>query len=390
MHRMLSKLLLAWLRPTPAACRPPGRAQVHPAKLCHALMAAAQERGAQLLLGTVCGISTAADGAVSGVAVRQHGEPEPLQLQTDAVVLAMGPWTGDARKWLASAPETSGQKYHSVVLRPRQPVSDTAVFTGFTTADGRCAWQHNAVRCELPCQRQLPCLWLPPVRAAAAAACTAVMTNQHTCVVCAHASAGPSSRSCIRAPTELCMYAASRRRCRCRQTAPRASPLTRSAARCCRCASVRGTGQLARCVCCCIWLSACMCGVHAHIPSAACLLPARTRCQGVAGSLASGLRDAQVEAQQACYLPLCGSGLPVIGRCGGGIARCMSRACAPCGCAWMDDMATRSCRGALACAGCRAPRAPSWRQGTAAGASSTGRRQGRRLPSLSRPAQPVQ
>lgn len=43
----------------------------------------------------------------------------------------------------------------------------------------------------------------------------------------------------------------------------------------------------------------------------ACLAPG----QGVASSLASGLAGAAVEAEQACYLPLSGDGLPVIGRC---------------------------------------------------------------------------
>lgn len=36
--------------------------------------------------------------------------------------------------------------------------------------------------------------------------------------------------------------------------------------------------------------------------------------QAVVGSLSSALRDAPVEAQQACYLPLSSDGLPVIGR----------------------------------------------------------------------------
>jgi hypothetical protein len=33
----------------------------------------------------------------------------------------------------------SGQKYHSIVLRPQEPVSDTCIFTAFRTADGRWA-----------------------------------------------------------------------------------------------------------------------------------------------------------------------------------------------------------------------------------------------------------
>jgi hypothetical protein len=38
----------------------------------------------------------------------------------------------------AAAAAAAGQKYHSVVLRPQQPVTDTAIFTSFRTADGRC------------------------------------------------------------------------------------------------------------------------------------------------------------------------------------------------------------------------------------------------------------
>jgi glycerol-3-phosphate dehydrogenase len=120
-------------------------AQVHPAKLTHALMAAAEQAaGAQVLLGTVTGIDTASGGAVTGVRVRPQQQQagaaavqEEQVLPADVVVLAMGPWTDAARAWLPTAPPTSGQKYHSVVLRPEQPVTDTCVFTSFRTADGR-------------------------------------------------------------------------------------------------------------------------------------------------------------------------------------------------------------------------------------------------------------
>lgn len=36
----------------------------------------------------------------------------------------------------------AGQKYHSVVLRPQQPVTDTCIFTAYRTAHGRWATQH--------------------------------------------------------------------------------------------------------------------------------------------------------------------------------------------------------------------------------------------------------
>lgn len=128
--------------------------QVHPQKLTTALMNAAQQKaGAKLVIGTVSGITTSS-GAVTAVKVTANSTPQgghqgqPQQqspsteavaseqeLPADAIVLAMGPWTGLARAWLPSAPATTGQKYHSVVLR--SDVSDTAVFTAYKTADGR-------------------------------------------------------------------------------------------------------------------------------------------------------------------------------------------------------------------------------------------------------------
>jgi glycerol-3-phosphate dehydrogenase len=91
-------------------------------------MSAAQEAaGAQLVIGTVTGISTAA-GAVTAVKVQQQqqqqqgsGAGAEVELAADAVVLAMGPWTDAARAWLPTAPEMTGghpqQLTPSVALR---------------------------------------------------------------------------------------------------------------------------------------------------------------------------------------------------------------------------------------------------------------------------------
>lgn len=197
-------------------------AQVHPAKLTQALMSAAQEAaGAQLVIGTVTGISTAA-GAVTGVKVQQQqqqqgsGAAAEVELAADAVVLAMGPWTDAARAWLPTAPEMTGQKYHSVVLRPQQPVTDTCIFTAFRTADGRSIE---------------PELYPRP---------------DGTVYVCGEPAAVPVPAG---GPAEVSLE-----------------------------------------------------------KQALAVL------QGVAGSLASGLSGAAVEAEQACYLPLSSDGLPVIGR----------------------------------------------------------------------------
>src|SRR5881296_1931782 len=62
-------------------------AQVHPARFTEALLAAAQARGTALRIGVVEGVIRR-DGAAHGV--RVDGET----LEAEAVVLAMGPWTG--------------------------------------------------------------------------------------------------------------------------------------------------------------------------------------------------------------------------------------------------------------------------------------------------------
>src|SRR5881296_1941040 len=62
-------------------------AQVHPARFTAALLAAAQARGTALRIGVVEGVIRR-DGAAHGV--RVDGET----LEAEAVVLAMGPWTG--------------------------------------------------------------------------------------------------------------------------------------------------------------------------------------------------------------------------------------------------------------------------------------------------------
>jgi glycerol-3-phosphate dehydrogenase len=143
--------------------------QVHPAKLTHALMTAAEQAaGAQLLLGTVTGINTA-DGAVTGVRVRHKqghaavndkasssssssgggggdGSGE-VDVPADAVVLAMGPWTDAARAWLPTAPEMSGRWMlcHSGWQVPHNSLRPSA-------ATGSQTWQGMFSRCSEMCK----------------------------------------------------------------------------------------------------------------------------------------------------------------------------------------------------------------------------------------------
>jgi len=103
-------------------------AQVHPAQFTTALIDAARGHGATLRLGVVEDLLRR-EGAVRGV--RVDGET----LEADAVVLAMGPWTGRLATRL-ELPRIWGLKGYSVTLEaPDVPAH--ALFLDYRTADGR-------------------------------------------------------------------------------------------------------------------------------------------------------------------------------------------------------------------------------------------------------------
>jgi glycine/D-amino acid oxidase-like deaminating enzyme len=102
-------------------------AQVHPADFCAALMRAAQAQGAELRLGRVGGVISRG-GAARGIEV--DGE----RIEGDAVVIAMGPWSMLASRWL-SLPAVFGLKGHSLVFdTPVAPA--TALFLEYREANG--------------------------------------------------------------------------------------------------------------------------------------------------------------------------------------------------------------------------------------------------------------
>jgi len=104
-------------------------AQVTPARFTGALLDAAQARGAKLHLGVVEDVARR-DGAAAGV-VTADGQT----LDGDAVVLAMGPWTGRMAARL-SLPRVYGLKGYSVTLAaPDVPAH--ALFVDYRTSDGR-------------------------------------------------------------------------------------------------------------------------------------------------------------------------------------------------------------------------------------------------------------
>jgi glycine/D-amino acid oxidase-like deaminating enzyme len=103
-------------------------AQVTPAPFTTALLGAAEARGTKLCVGAVQGV-VRRDGAVCGVALSAGGT-----LEGDAVVLAMGPWTG--RVAGLALPSVYGLKGHSVTFAGAD-VPAHALFVDYRMADGR-------------------------------------------------------------------------------------------------------------------------------------------------------------------------------------------------------------------------------------------------------------
>jgi len=104
-------------------------ATIHPERFTRALVDAACARGARLLHGAVDGIARDAAGAVRGVRV------DGTEIAADTVVIAMGPWSILAARWLP-LPAVAGLKGYSVVLAPRSPVPAQALFVEYESASG--------------------------------------------------------------------------------------------------------------------------------------------------------------------------------------------------------------------------------------------------------------
>ena len=105
-------------------------AQVHPGAFTAALMRAAQAQGAELRLGEVTGVAGGQGGErIRGVEVA--GET----VEGDAVVIAMGPWSLLATRWLP-LPAVFGLKGHSLVFETGAAIPAQALFLEYQEASG--------------------------------------------------------------------------------------------------------------------------------------------------------------------------------------------------------------------------------------------------------------
>ena len=99
---------------------PATTAQVHPGQFTAALIAAAVAQGAELRLGAVSDL-VCENGEVKGVLI--DGEV----IAADAVVIAMGPWSVLAARWVP-LPAVFGLKGHSLVFDTQSSVPAEALF----------------------------------------------------------------------------------------------------------------------------------------------------------------------------------------------------------------------------------------------------------------------
>ena len=104
-------------------------AQVYPDKLTQVFFDLAQELvGTELKIAIVEGIETE-NSKVTGVKTSNG------QIAADVVLIAMGPWSGEAMKWF-NLPPTTGHRAHSVIVRPNQNISAHACFVEYTGKSG--------------------------------------------------------------------------------------------------------------------------------------------------------------------------------------------------------------------------------------------------------------
>ena len=109
---------------------PETTAQAHPAKFTRAMLDAAIAGGARLHQGRVTGLAFAPDGsAFTGAIV------DGTTLAADAVLVAMGPWTAEAARWLP-LPAVYGLKSDSLVLGTEAPLPGCAIFAEVEDAAG--------------------------------------------------------------------------------------------------------------------------------------------------------------------------------------------------------------------------------------------------------------
>jgi len=109
---------------------PQTTALVEPRAFTMGLMRAAEAQGVALRHGTIVALVRGPSGAISGVAL-DSGEI----VEGDAVVIALGPWSILATRWLP-LPAVYGHKGHSLVFETGEAIPAEALFLEYQEASG--------------------------------------------------------------------------------------------------------------------------------------------------------------------------------------------------------------------------------------------------------------
>lgn len=104
---------------------PETTAQVHPYQFTTSMAELAQEKGVDLILGSVSSIDTANGDGVKSVTYEDKATKETHTISATDVIVSAGPWT---RQVYPPAP-ISGMRAHSVTIAPSKPISAYAIFT---------------------------------------------------------------------------------------------------------------------------------------------------------------------------------------------------------------------------------------------------------------------
>jgi glycine/D-amino acid oxidase-like deaminating enzyme len=121
---------------------PETTAVIEPRGFTRGLMRAAEAHGASLRIGEVAGLVREASGTVAGVAL-EDGDA----IDADAVVIAMGPWSILAARWLP-LPAVFGLKGHSLVLDTSGAIAPEALFLEYQEAGGEVLTPELFVRAD--------------------------------------------------------------------------------------------------------------------------------------------------------------------------------------------------------------------------------------------------
>ena len=83
--------------------------------------------------------------ADKGVALASGVSVDGEKVPSDTVVVAMGPWSGQARAWLPGIPSFSGQKAHSIIVEPTSPIGANCLFMNHRNKSGTLSCSTSCV-----------------------------------------------------------------------------------------------------------------------------------------------------------------------------------------------------------------------------------------------------